>query len=266
MIITAADFRYHRQMSKTVAIRFYAELNDFLPAEDCQTVIMQDIDQPRSVKDLFESLGVPHTEVDLIIVNGAAVDFNYLVQGGERISIYPAFTQLDISPLVHCQPEDPREICFVLDTHLGKLAAYLRMMGFDCLYSNAYNDPELAEISARDDRILLTCDRQLLMRNSVTRGYFVRSRKPRKQLNEIDRRYGLVSRQHPFTRCMACNGLIHPVDKRKIETLLKPDTFQYYDRFFQCERCKKVYWEGSHYRRMQAIIENINRDSGFSSQ
>ena len=128
--------------------RFYAELNDFLLPDQRKTVINHEIKQPRSVKDLIESIGVPHTEIDLIIVNGESVDFNYLVQGGDHISVYPVFESLDISPLNHCQPKPLRNTRFVLDTHLGRLAAYLRMLGFDTLYKNDYDDSSLANISS----------------------------------------------------------------------------------------------------------------------
>jgi sulfur carrier protein ThiS len=161
-------------MHEQISIRFYEELNDFLPPEQRKTDISHELKEKRSIKDLIESIGVPHTEVDLIIVNGESVDFNYLVQNGDRISVYPVFESLDISPLNHCQPEPLRNTRFVLDNHLGKLAAYLRMLGFDTLYRNDYDDPELARISIDEHRLLLTCDRLLLMRIQITLGYFVR--------------------------------------------------------------------------------------------
>ncbi|MBE9560755.1 MAG: Mut7-C ubiquitin/RNAse domain-containing protein [Proteobacteria bacterium] len=249
-------------MKQQINIRFYEELNDFLPQEQRKIDFNHALKKSRSIKDLIESIGVPHAEVDLIIVNGESVDFDYPVQDGDRISVYPVFESLDISPLKHCQPAPLRTTCFVLDVHLGRLAAYLRMLGFDTLYRNDYDDPTLADISADEHRILLTCDRRLLMRKQITHGYFVRSRQPQKQILEILTRFDLYNNQKPFTRCMHCNGKTHAVNKQDIETRLLPKTIKYYDEFYQCEDCGKIYWQGSHFLKMQKMIDNINVAAG----
>lgn len=244
-------------MSGCVKIRFYAELNDFLPAEQRQVTFQHFFKQVGSIKDMIENLGVPHTEVDMILVNGKSVDFNYLVQNGDRISVYPLFETLDLTPVIHLQPPPLQQAQFVLDIHLGRLAAYLRMLGFDTLYRNDYDDPTLANISVDEQRVLLTCDIGLLKRKQITHGYFVRSRQPRQQLLEILNRFDLFKQQHPFSRCMHCNGEISAVDKETIATLLKPETMSYYNEFWQCAQCKKVYWKGSHYQRMQKLIGSL---------
>ena len=246
-------------MPEQISIRFYEELNDFLPPDQRKTDICHVLKQPRSIKDLIESIGVPHTEIDLIIVNGESVGFNYQVDDGDRISVYPVFESLDISPLNHCQPQPLRKTRFVLDTHLGRLAAYLRMMGFDTLYRNDYDDPELARISVEEHRILLTCDRQLLMRRQITHGYFVRSRQSQQQLLEVLIRFDLFNNLQPFTRCMDCNGTIQPVNKQLVEAALPPDAKKYYKEFFQCDACSKIYWKGSHYQKMKKLIEKIQQ-------
>ena len=146
---------------------------------------------------------------------------------------------------------------FVLDVHLGRLAAYLRMMGFDSLYRNNYDDSTLANISADEQRTLLTCDRQLLMRKQVTHGYFVRSRQPQQQLFEVLSRFDLFDKKKPFTRCMHCNGITQPVNKQEIEARLQAETKKYYNEFFQCEDCNKIYWKGSHYLKMQAMFKRL---------
>src|SRR5262249_54986575 len=161
-----------------VAVRFYAELNDFLPLRSRQVWIEHVLDEHHSVKHVVETLGVPHTEVDLILVNGESVELAYRVQDGDRISVYPVFESLDISSLVRVRPRPLRESRFVLDVHLGKLAGYLRMLGFDTLYRNDYHDEELAEISQRESRILLTRDRGLLKRSAVSHGYLLREPNP----------------------------------------------------------------------------------------
>ena len=179
----------------------------------------------------------------------------------DRISVYPVFESLDISPLKHCQPTPLRDPRFVLDVHLGRLAAYLRMLGFDTLYRNDYDDPTLADISADEHRILLTCDLRLLMRKQITHGYFVRARQPHKQILEILARFDLYNNQKQFTRCMHCNGKTRAVKKKDIETQLLPKTKKFYDVFYQCESCNKIYWQGSHYLKMKDMINKIRATS-----
>lgn len=257
-------------MSSQIKIRFHEELNDFLRPDLRGIDVYHELKQARSIKDLAESIGVPHTEIDLIIANGESVDFNYLVQGADQIKLYPvlklsAFESLGISPLKHCQPEPLSSPRFVLDVHLGRLAAYLRMLGFDTLYRNDYDDPALANISTDENRTLLTCDRQLLMRKQITRGYFVRTRQAQQQLLEILSHFNLYNNQKPFTRCMHCNGKIQSVDKQEIENRLLDKTKKYYNEFFQCGKCKKIYWKGSHYQKMQAMVNGIKDDTEINS-
>ena len=237
--------------------RFYAELNDFLPPGRKQVAFTHHFKGRVSIKDMIESLGVPHTEVDLILINGASVDFSYLVRDGDRISVYPVFESFDITPLVHLRPKPLRDPRFVLDIHLGKLAAYLRMLGFDALYRNDYADDELARISSRERRTLLTKDRGLLKRNLVTHGYCVRETNPREQVIEVLRRFDLYRLIAPFRRCIRCNGWLEPVPKDEIMHRLPPQTGQYYDDFRMCQSCGQLYWKGSHYQRMQQLIEYV---------
>jgi len=252
-------------MIDQISIRFYEELNDFLSSERRKCEFITTIKERGSIKDLVESLGVPHTEVDLILVNGVSVDFSYLVRPGDHISVYPVFEAIDITPLVHLRPAPLRKTRFVLDSHLGRLAAYLRMLGFDSLYRNDYEDAILANISAQQKRILLTCDRRLLMRKIITHGYFVRSRQPHEQVIEVLQRLDLFNNIKPFTRCMHCNGLIQSVDKKAIEANLLPLTRQHYDTFSQCLDCRKIYWKGSHFQSMLLLVDkfrNTRRSMG----
>lgn len=244
-------------MTAGITLRFYEELNDFLPPGRRKVAFAHPLANGGSVKDLIESLGVPHTEVDLILVNGVSVDFGYRVRNGDRISVYPVFEALDISPLVHLRPAPLRVTRFVLDTHLGRLAAYLRLLGFDTLYRNDYDDPALARISVDEHRILLTRDHRLLMHKQITHGYYIRARQPHAQLLEILARFDLFDARRPFTRCLHCNGLVHPVAKAQIDQHLLPRTRTYYDEFWQCADCGKIYWKGSHYKRMQQMIEAL---------
>jgi uncharacterized protein with PIN domain/sulfur carrier protein ThiS len=245
-------------MSGHVSIRFYEELNDFLSKERQKTPFEIEFRSAGSIKDLIESLGIPHPEVDLIVVNGESVDFDYLVHDGDHISVYPQFESVDISPIIKLRPVPLRVPRFVLDSHLGRLAAYLRMLGFDTLYRNDFDDVTLMNISIDEQRILLTCDKGLLMRKQVTRGYYVRQRQPKRQLLEVLSRFDLFRSQKPFTRCMHCNSEIKPVKKETIASHLMPNTIAHYDEFWQCTDCKKVYWKGSHFQRMQQFVSTLN--------
>lgn len=237
--------------------RFYAELNDFLPPGQCQTPFLHIFNGRASIKDRIESLGVPHTEVDLILANGRPVDFDYLVRNDDRFSVYPRFRSLDTSGLHPLRPPTPNAIRFVLDAHLGKLANYLRMLGFDTLYRNDYDDDELARIAAEEVRVLVTRDRGLLKRKEVTYGCFIRSLEPRRQLGQILHRYDLFDQITPFHRCLSCNGSLEPVAKEAVRTQLLPKTRRYYDEFYRCRQCGQIYWKGSHYERMQRFVQRL---------
>ena len=242
---------------KQAGVRFYADLNDFLPPEKRARTMTYSFHVSGSVKDMIESLGVPHTEVDLILANGQAVDFTYQVQDGDTISVYPEFQSIDISPHAHLRPQPPAEMRFVADTHLGRLAAYLRMLGFDTLYRNDYADDELAKLSAAEDRILLTRDRGLLMRTVVTRGYCLRATQPARQLAELLQRFDLARAIMPFRRCMHCNAMLQPISKEIINDRLLPRTRQHFHEFYNCPQCGRIYWKGSHYRRMRQFIDSV---------
>jgi hypothetical protein len=237
--------------------RFYAELNDFLPPSQQGYPQIYRFDNNPSVKDAIESLGIPHTEIDLILVNSESVDFTYGVQHQDRISVYPMFESFDITPLLRVRPQPLRETRFLLDVHLGKLAHYLRMLGFDALYRNDYEDAQLAQLSRQEKRILLTRDIGLLKRSLVTHGYFLRETNPKKQLPEVLRRFDLYRAITPFQHCITCNGLMQPIQKIEATQHLPVDTVQHYDSFYRCNHCGKIYWKGSHYKKMQEFIAEI---------
>lgn len=164
------------------------------------------------------------------------------------------------SILVHshiCSLGRKTDIRFLLDTHLGKLAAYLRMLGFDSLYRNDCQDEELAHISAGQQRTLLSRDRGLLKRSIVARGYLVREAQPQKQLIEVVNRFDLSRSIAPFRRCLHCNAPLRPVAKELINDRLLPDTRQRYHQFHLCPGCDRLYWKGSHYQRMTRLIERM---------
>ena len=233
--------------------RFYAELNDFLTPEQRGGDVERSFDAPGSVKDFIESFGVPHTEVEMVLVNGRPVDFSYRVGDGDSVSVYPVFESLDVATVSRVRPATLRDLRFVLDVHLGRLAAYLRMAGFDSQYRNNAGDPELAEVVARDRRVLLTRDRYLLMRNNVDRGYWVRSSDPKQQLAEVLKRFDLTGSMRPFTRCLRCNGELRAVSREEVWGSL-PERVRELTQFRRCSVCGQVYWEGTHHARMQKIL------------
>ena len=240
--------------------RFYAELNDFLPPERRFVEFPYQFLDVATVKDRIESLGVPHTEVDLILVNGQTVDFAYRVQDGDRVSVYPVFEAFDIAGLTRLRPEPLREPRFVLDTHLGRLAAYLRLMGFDTLYQNCWTDEQLAQVSRDQRRILLTRDVGLLKRSAVTHGYFVRQTDPRWQLAEVVKRFELARLRKPFSRCLRCNALLEAVAKEEVRSQLPAGTAALHDEFQRCPGCGRVYWRGGHYRRLRELMADYTED------
>ncbi|PSH05600.1 MAG: twitching motility protein PilT [Acidobacteria bacterium] len=225
------------------SFRYYGELNDFLPPFRRFVSISHGFELPASVKDMIESMGVPHTEVDLILHDGTPVDFAHLVQNGDRISVFPTFRALDVSPVLQLRPR-LQDHHFILDSHLGRLATYLRLLGFDALYRNDFEDAELARASHCEQRVLLTRDRGLLKRNEVIYGYFIRATEARRQAVEVLRRFGLSSSIAPFCRCLRCNVLLNPVAKESVIERLQPKTRRYYDEFRICPACNRLFWDG----------------------
>jgi hypothetical protein len=239
---------------RTAFFRFYEELNDFLPRGRRKRTFPAGFEGRPTVKHVIECLGVPHTEIDLILVNGTSVDFKHYLVDGDRVAVFPVFESLDITPLVRLRPAPLRKSAFILDVHLGKLARMLRLLGFDTLYRNDYEDPEIVRIAAAEHRIVLTRDVQLLKANDVTHGYWIRSMTPERQLEEVIQRFDLASQFAAFHRCITCNGTLHPTEKEAVMHLLEPKTKKYYHEFFQCSDCGQVYWKGSHYPWLKARI------------
>jgi len=236
--------------------RFYEELNDLLSGERFKRDSPYHFDGNPTVKDAIEAMGVPHTEVDLILVNGVSVDFACRLRDGDRVSVYPVFESLDIRDLTHLRPEPLRRTRFILDVHLGKLARYLRMLGFDCLYRNDLEDEEIVALSVDEKRIILTRDRGILKQGRVTHGCLIRKELVDDQVREVLKRFDLGGAIRPFSRCTACNASLEPVNKAEIRSELQPRTERYFEEFYRCPFCRKIFWKGSHYDRMTAKIRD----------
>lgn len=236
-------------------LRFYAELNDFLPPAQRYTDIVH-TGAKASVKDVIEAHGVPHAEVDLVLADGEPIDFAHIVADGERIAVYPVFESFDIGGLTRVRPVPLREIRFVLDVHLGRLARYLRLAGFDSLYRRDCDDGDLVKAAVEGRRVLLTRDLGVLKRGEVTHGYFVRETAPARQLREVLGRFDLARQVRPFTRCLVCNGVLAEVRKDAVADLVPPRSREAFDRFLRCPDCRRVYWRGSHAVRLERLLES----------
>jgi uncharacterized protein with PIN domain len=206
---------------------------------------------------MIEALGVPHTEVELVLVNGESVGFERALGEGDRVTVYPKFEAFDVTPLLRVRERALRETRFVADAHLGGLAHLLRMTGFDTLYDNHFRDDEIERLAAEQGRIVLTRDRELLKRRSITHGCYVRALRSELQLREVFDRLDLASSAQPFTRCLSCNALLRAVDKEQVATRLPPGVRERHQRFAACDGCARVFWEGSHWRRMRVLVDTL---------
>jgi uncharacterized protein len=238
-------------MQLTARFLFHGSLNDFLRPAKRHTWLPYTFGGKPSVKDSIEAIGVPHLEVREIVVNGEVVTFSYGLQHGDEVQVYPYDGREEelLSGIATCR--------FVLDVHLGTLARSLRMLGFDTVYENTLTDKAIAGIAQAEQRIVLTRDVNLLKHKAIPVGYWLRSQHTEEQLQEVIRRFRLLRQIRPFTRCMVCNGKIAVVPKDIVIDQLPPKTRLYFDEFYQCSDCSRVYWKGSHYERMLGFINTL---------
>ncbi|GJL76513.1 Mut7-C RNAse domain-containing protein [Nitrosomonas sp.] len=249
---------------KQARLHFYAELKDFVaPSASAQNkIIVHNFKRRASIKDVIESYNVPHPEIDLIIVNGVSVDFSYIVQNDDDIHVHPAnalIKPISIAPLRHLSPRLSGEPRFIVDVNLGRLARYLRLLGFDSLYRNNFDDKTIAEISGKTQRIVLTRDRKLLQRKIIDYGYFVRAETPKIQVREVLAKFNIYRFFKPLTRCTSCNGDLKQTEKQNITHRLKPMTKKHYAEFSICSDCNQIYWQGSHSARVARLIRDLSK-------
>ncbi len=254
-----------------VHIRFYQELNFFLTQKQKKRVLDYDAAPGQTVKDLIESFGVPHVEVDLVLVHGEPVDFSYQVREGDMISVYPVFERFDIRSVNKLRPEPLRESRFIADVHLGTLARRLRFLGFFTEYQTDADDRYLAERCASEGLILLSRDRQLLMRKIVERGLYVRATDPFEQVREVIGRLDLYSSIRTYSRCVACNGELRPLspegeewERRKGE--IPPGVRRWCEEYKICSSCGKIYWRGSHLEKLVPLLKILEEDAGGTAR
>ncbi|WP_448375870.1 Mut7-C RNAse domain-containing protein [Fervidobacterium sp.] len=240
-------------MSK-IKIRFFGSLIDL--SKKMQVEFDAGINQ--SIKDCIERLGVPHTEVYFITLNGNFVKFDRIVSEGERYFVYPE-CDLEVPSEYVLTPKYEDIPKFILDIHLGKLARYLRMLGISAEYG-LIDDNAIIDKAVSEKLIILTRDRQMLKKNEVIYGYIVRSDTPEEQLYEVTLRYNLQKCFNPFTRCMDCNGELVSVSKQEVLNRLPEKVKERYEEFAICKQCGKVYWGGTHYENMNSFIEEFTRN------
>lgn len=237
--------------------RFHGELNDFLARDHRRREFRSACAQAATIKHMIEALGVPHTEVADVLVNGRDAGLRRLIADGDRIDVFP-HGEGHAADAAHAADAFAAPRCFVADAHLGGLARLLRMAGFDTLYDNHFEDGEIARLAARDGRIVLTRDRDLLKRREIGHGCYLRGLHPPKQLRELWRRYGLGRDARPFTLCLHCNAPLHAVDKAAVLDRLPPTVRRLQEAFSTCDVCHRVYWQGSHWRRMSDVIHDLD--------
>ena len=240
-------------------LNLHGDLDFFVRPRARGRSIERSLSEKTAVKDVIEGCGVPHSEIDLILVNGSPVDFYYGVASAADIELYPAGTR-------STQFEEKRlqvatTSTFVADGHLGRLARNLRLLGFDVAYDPYANDQQLLRIMERENRALLTRDRRLLMHAVVKTAYYPRSQNAEEQTVEVIRRFNLLDSIAPFRRCIRCNGPLESVSKAEIVERLEPLTNIYYERFQRCTKCGQIYWPGSHFSKLQERLEQIRLHS-----
>lgn len=245
---------------KQVTLQFFGNLQEVLPIQKKGTILTHNFWGTPTVKDTIQSQGVPHSEVDIILVNGHSVAFDTHIQEEDHIEVYPVGFPIQQESLIHLTAETPAERRFICDVHLGSLAKFLRMSGFDTQYRNDLDDDEITYLAEKENRIVLTRDRGILMRNRVIHGHLIRTTDQDEQIIETYNYYKLLPYLSPFTRCMRCNGKLHAVPKEEIVHRLELETVRLFNEFTICSDCRKIYWKGSHYVKMVRLLEKVRDD------
>lgn len=240
-----------------VCFRFYEELNEYLPKELRKVWFEYSFPAGSSLKDAVLTMGVPPENIDLILVNQQSRGFGYLLQDDDRISVFPVFELLNLSGITQIREKPLRNPRFICDVHLGRLCKYLRMLGFDTLYSNRFIPEEMIAISRQEKRIILSRNHTLTRDREVTHSYWIRSANPLEQLKDLTGKLDLTTGANPLTRCLTCNNELLPLEKQEALPRLQPRTAKYYAEFLRCATCDQIYWKGSHYENMLKFIHQL---------
>jgi uncharacterized protein len=244
-------------MKIEVIIRFYEELNRLLSPYLQKKDFTFQIESKTSIQQLLDKLNIPLSIIDLILVNGVSAGLKCQLNDGDRISIYPVFETFNIAPLSLLHVKPLRRLRFICDDHLGKLAKYMRALGFDVLYNNNFQNHQVIDTSIEQKRIILTKDKLLIKNHRITRAYLVKESDSRKQLSEIVLYFDLFGCIDPLSRCLRCNNCVQPATKESIKNYVPASILNMHDCFKQCDSCKRIYWMGSHYDSMMNWIGRI---------
>jgi len=248
---------YSGESMSEAIFRFYEELNEFLPKQRRKTDFQVDFKGRRTIKDMIEALGVPHTEIDLILINGKSVDLTYRLQDDDRVSVYPVFESLNIKNVTRLRKIPLRKTKFIADIHLGDIVKYMRVLGFDVYFKPSLFTQKIIEISKKENRIILTKSRRLLKIKEVTHAIFIRPGTTAEQIKKIVDFLDIKDSIKPFSRCLRCNNLVKSVSKESIADRIPPKTREFCDQYTYCDLCDKIYWNGTHFIKMNKAIDHI---------
>ncbi|MCD6561598.1 MAG: Mut7-C ubiquitin/RNAse domain-containing protein, partial [Deltaproteobacteria bacterium] len=237
--------------------RFYEELNDFLPEQRKKTDFEAGFKDKRTIKDMIESIGVPHPEIDLILVNGKSVNFDYILRDKDRVSVYPTFESINIADVTRLKKRPLKKSRFIADINLRDIVRYMRAMGLDLYFDPSLPPRGIIEISKKEKRIILTKSKKLLKFKDVTHGIFLRPGSTEEQIRYVIDYLDIRMDVRPFSRCLGCNNLLENIQKQKIKDRIPPKTMAFCNKYSYCRRCDKIYWEGTHVFRMKKVIEKI---------
>ncbi len=153
------------------------------------------------------------------------------------------------------------ETRFIVDSNAGKLARWLRIMGYDTLFFNNIDDAQLVDIALKEGRVALTKDTQLVRRrvvaNGQLRGILLQNDDPKEQLRQVIGELKLDCQLGQFTRCLECNQNLVPKTKEEVKEAVPPYVFRTQTQYMQCPSCLRVYWRGTHWQRMKRELEKI---------
>jgi uncharacterized protein len=243
----------------TATFRFHRELNEFLARPQREQAFACVCPVASTTKHMIEALGVPHTEVALILRNGLPDGFDTLVSDADFIDIYPPRMMPRALEIMHPlrAPLRLETLRFIADAHLGGLAQLLRLAGFDTRYDNHFPDDEIEQLALAEHRVVLTRDRELLKRRSLVHGCYVRTLQPDAQWREVATRLGLAQHVRPFRLCLMCNAPLRRASADEVSDRVPEGVLERHARFVTCDVCRRVFWEGSHWKRMRARIEEL---------
>lgn len=255
---------HHDQTDNRALLAFHGALKDFLARVNRNSsahdgLVPYPVTRRASLKDVIEALGPPHACIGALLVNGTPTSFEHLLRSGERVAVHPLERPRMVLQATFLRPEPLRNLRFLADANVGKLAQNLRLLGFDTAYDRHLDDAGVADLAVQEGRVILSKDRGLLKRSKVVYAHLVQNEDPEEQLLEVLRAFGLRPPYAAFTRCAKCNALLEPVDKATVLHRLEPKTKKYFHDFRRCPACDRIFWSGSHHEAFQRRVRTLSR-------